>query len=162
MCVNPPAVKTFPMQECEQLQRSFCLTRGWGKSHVLLELLEEFHKLKAVTSKQHTSATNPSEKILSKRWLSILSCGYLKSTLQSLHPENKTLSLLHSSKKCVFREGLKVSTVQLSLYPTSPSPSVPHTFLKQKPSQLSLYLYIFSNMAFKTSRFAVFSPHASL
>lgn len=145
------------MQECEQLQRSFCLTRGWGKSHVFLELLEEFHKLKAVTSKQHTSATNPSEKILSKCWLSILSCGYLESTLQSLHPESKTLSLLHSSKKCVFREGLKVS-----LYPTPRSPSVPHTFLKQKPSQLSLYLSIFSNMAFKTSRFVVFSPHASL
>lgn len=142
MCVNPPAVETFPMQELQELQRSFCLTRGWGKSHGLLELLEEFHKLKAVTSKQLTSATNPSEKILSKCWLSILSCGYLKSTQQRVCTQRAkhTVTIAQPEEKHFQRRAEGILCSGISLFCLT-SPSVPHTFLNHKPSQLSLLIY---------------------
>lgn len=76
--MNPPAAKTFPMKEAEQLQRPVCLTRGWGKSHMLLRLLEEFHKLL-------TSARNPSKKFLVNVGFRFYFCGYLQSILQRVY-----------------------------------------------------------------------------
>lgn len=120
-------MKTFPTQESEQLQRSFCLTRGWGKSHVLHELLEEFHKLKAVTSKQLTSATNPSEKILSNCCLCILSCGYLKSTVQRVCTQRvkhtvttAQLREMHFQRRAegIYCSGISVSCLTFSLCAT--------------------------------------------
>lgn len=64
---------------------------------MLLELLEEFHKLKAVTSKQLTSATNLSEKILSKRWLFYLVRPLKVLCKESAPSEQNIQSLLHNS-----------------------------------------------------------------
>lgn len=142
------------MKEAEQLQRSVCLIRGCGKSRVLLRLLEEFHKLKTVTSKQLTSATNPSEIFLVSVGFLFYFCGYLQSTLQRAYTQRAkhTVNYCRTWRNAFSEEDWRHLPFRYFCI-LHHLLALPDTFLKEKPSQFSLCLHLFPHMAFKTSRF---------
>lgn len=94
--------ENFPNERSQPIAK-ICLFNK-GMSHELLRLLEKFHKLKAVASKQLTFATNPSEKFLVSVGFRFYFCGYLRSTLERVYSQRAkhTVTTAHL-KNCFFQ-----------------------------------------------------------